>query len=245
MGRFLGIVALGVGLFLSTAHSASAFLGDFDPLFSKRPFVAWTVNGVEYRGVAMDIVMPTSEWVDSDGNTLASFAIRRIRNDGEGFLSIEGFKNGKLLFQNSSNETAVWTYTKDDRNDVIGIERVAVIRNTFATPTLEPCDPNEKGLCYGIETTHTLLSVTRDERGKITEGSMRTTWTTTKKEEFTKKQNLVVSYPDEDTMRVVFGGHGEPWAHPDKWHEYHKEPGGGVHWKACRSFFPGECPNLD
>ena len=245
MKRLLGVLTLATALFSFSTHSAFAFIGDFDPRFSKHPFITWTVNGKEYRAVMFDVETPTTQSTDDVGNILTRHTIRRVRNDGAIFLSEEVLRNGELVAQFSSSETIVSRYYKDENESIVAIERTALTRDFAITPTFELCDPSAKSLCYRIERMQMLLSVTRDKKGIITGGSMRTVWTTVEKEEFVKKQDLIVTYPDENTLRVIFGGHGEQWAHPDAWHEYRVEKNGWVNWEICRKNFPGECPALN
>ena len=192
----------------------------------------------------LDIETPTMQITDDAGNILMRYAIRRVRNDGATLLSEEVLENGELVAQSASNETVVSRYYKDENKNILAIERTALAHDFATTSTFGPCGPSAKSLCYRIETLQMFLSVKRDKKGTITGGSMTTVWTTVEKEKFVKKQDLAITYPDENTMRVIFGGYDEPWAYPDAWHEYRVEKNGWVNWEICRKNFPGECPAL-
>ena len=79
-----------------------------------------------------------------------------------------------------------------------------------------------------------LLNAEYDAEGKVTDGIMKTSYYMTDGAVITKEQRLKAVYLDENTMRVIFEGHDEPWAHLDAWQEYRLD-NGKLTWEVRRN----------
>jgi len=234
MRKFLIILTLAVILFCISAQHAQAMLGLLTEKFAQRPYSKIVINGKELLTRLTPLAQNSRliEWLDEKQKS-SLYWVEKVNKDG------------RLVWQGSPSELATfeYTYDKDEQPHNVLIRIILPELKNFAfTPHFTLCRPSERQNCYMFQevATHILVTAKRDDNKKIISGTMKSTFFTQDGKTFTKEQQIRVSYPNENVMRIEFEGFGEPWAYPDAWQEYRIENGGLV-WEICRTFGAHTC----
>ncbi len=179
----------------------------FDLRFAKLPH-RFIINGKAFPLRVKKLLDDSwlTEWLNEKGEVIHIW-VDRFDHRGLG------------IAQYSPRELAVARYEEDGTNNILTAVETQIIwpHAHLVTPTFGDVKNARAADIYELHRANLRIEVTnRNESGRVAGGTIKSAWHTTDGRVFEKMQDLVVSFPDPNSMEVAFGGFGEPWAHCDK-----------------------------
>lgn len=244
MKRLFASVVLVFAYFLLCASSAAFLPGLLDERFSNRPYDKFIINGKAHS------VTEVTKLPEDSLLILMRRTCEALAGCPEGYFNPFYYwverrdSQGKLIWQTSPLELSIYSYRYSaDGSGLPEYVKTEIIwpelSEQYWTPKLENCNPVKSKECYKFRKSPITLKLyaDRDQNGRITDSILWSYFYTENGQTFDKRQEVIVTHPTPNSMRVEFKEYGEPWAYVDAWEEYRLEDGKIV-WEACRRF-PG------